>query len=99
MQLETKHHEMKQLSREMGIIKERSKQLEEEAKHISEARVETETFITADTNRKKTLQKNLNRHNKEINDATFDRKKLLHSIQGIEGNIKELQNQISGMTK
>jgi uncharacterized protein YoxC len=42
---------------------------------------------------------NLNRHNKEINDATFERKKLLHTIQSIEGNVKEIQNQISGMTK
>jgi hypothetical protein len=31
------------------------KQLEEEAKHIGEARVETDTLITADLNRKKHL--------------------------------------------
>ena len=98
-QIDQKNKEMKELKREMNIITDSLKNLQMDNNKISEERTAIDTITASSISRKKTLQMNLNRHNKEINDATFERKKLLHTIQSIEGNVKEIQNQISGMTK
>jgi chromosome segregation ATPase len=66
---------------------------------IDSKKIEVETEMSADQAGKKRLEKALNRMKKEINDSSKKRMKLEHDNTGVEGNIKELETQLSGITK
>lgn len=66
---------------------------------IEAEKVRLDTEITADTQKKKRLEKNLNRTNKEINDSLKQRVKNKKELDTLRDVNKQLQNDLEGQSK
>lgn len=73
--------------------------LELDMNNIEAEKVHMDTEITANTQKKKRLEKNLNRTNKEINDSLKQRVKNKKELDTLRDVNKQLQNDLEGQSK